>query len=146
MRNPRQCRIYWPKWSQVAVNSPPRLGWPHHIRHLWNTQNIQLYTSIRTLTVILFNWNFNKYFLKTLFIITLLPVSREGSNVIYCINDTCTSKHMGWDSSVGVTTMLHAGQSGDRVPVVARFSAAVQTGNAAHSTFCTMGVGSLSGE
>ena len=43
---------------------------------------------------------FNKYFLKPLLIITSLTVFRQGSNVIYCINSTCTNKHTARDSSV----------------------------------------------
>ena len=39
---------------------------------------------------------------------------------------------------------LWAGQSADRIPVRARFSAPVQTGPGAHPAFCTMGTGSLS--
>jgi hypothetical protein len=34
---------------------------------------------------------------------------------------------VGWDSEVGVATTLRAGRSGDRNPMVARFSAPVQT-------------------
>ena len=40
---------------------------------------------------------------------------------------------------------LQAGQSGDRIPVGARFSAPVQTGPGAHPAFCTMGTGSYPG-
>jgi len=40
---------------------------------------------------------------------------------------------------------LPAGRSGDRIPVVVRFSAPVQTGPGAHSASCTMGTGSFSG-
>jgi hypothetical protein len=36
-----------------------------------------------------------------------------------------------------------AGPSGDRIPVGARFSAAVQTGPGAHPASCTVGTGSL---
>jgi hypothetical protein len=39
---------------------------------------------------------------------------------------------------------LRAGWSGDRIPVVARFSAPVQTGLGAHPASCTMGTGPLS--
>ena len=39
---------------------------------------------------------------------------------------------------------LQAGRSGDRIPVRARFSAAVQTGPGAHPAPYTMGTGSLS--
>jgi hypothetical protein len=40
---------------------------------------------------------------------------------------------------------LRAGRSGDRNPVGARFFAYVQTGPAAHSASCTMGIGSFPG-
>ena len=40
---------------------------------------------------------------------------------------------------------LRAGRSGDRIPVEARFSAAVQTGSGAHPASCTMGTGSFPG-
>ena len=40
---------------------------------------------------------------------------------------------------------LWAGQSGDRIPVGARFSAPVQTGPGAHPASCTMGTGSFLG-
>jgi len=40
---------------------------------------------------------------------------------------------------------LQAGQSGDRIPVGARFSAAVQTSPGAHPASCTVGTGSFPG-
>ena len=40
---------------------------------------------------------------------------------------------------------LRAGRSGDQIPVVARFSAPVQTGPEAHPASCTMGTGSFPG-
>jgi hypothetical protein len=40
---------------------------------------------------------------------------------------------------------LRAGRSGDRIPVGARFFAAVQTGTGAHPASCTMGTGSFPG-
>jgi hypothetical protein len=40
---------------------------------------------------------------------------------------------------------LLAGLSGDRIPVVARFSAPVHTGHGAHPTPYTMGTGSFTG-
>jgi hypothetical protein len=43
-----------------------------------------------------------------------------------------------------VSDSLRAGGSGDRIPVGARFSAAVQTSLGAHPASCTMGTGSLS--
>jgi hypothetical protein len=48
-------------------------------------------------------------------------------------------------SSVGTATELRAGRSGDRIPVVARFSAPVQTGPGAYPASCTMGTGSFPG-
>jgi hypothetical protein len=41
--------------------------------------------------------------------------------------------------------LLQAGQSGDRIPVGARFSAPIQTGPGAHPASCTMGTGSFPG-
>ena len=49
----------------------------------------------------------------------------------------------GPDSSVGIATELRAGESGDRIPVGARFSALVQTGPGAHPASCIMGTGSF---
>jgi len=40
---------------------------------------------------------------------------------------------------------LRAGQSGDRIPVGARFSVPVQTDPGAHPASCTMGTGSFPG-
>jgi hypothetical protein len=50
----------------------------------------------------------------------------------------------GPGSSVGIATEL-AGRSGDRIPVVARFSALVQTGPGTHPASRTMGTGSFPG-
>ena len=58
------------------------------------------------------------------------------------------SQVMFWDlrdSVVGITTTLRAGRSGDRIPVEARFFAAVQTGPGSHPAPYTMGTGSLPG-
>jgi hypothetical protein len=44
----------------------------------------------------------------------------------------------------GYSDLLRVRWSGDRIPVGARFFAAVQTGTEAHPTSCTMGTGSLS--
>jgi len=44
-----------------------------------------------------------------------------------------------------VSDWLRAGWSGDRIPVVTRFSALVQTGPGAHPASCTMGTGSFPG-
>ena len=51
----------------------------------------------------------------------------------------------GPGSSVGIATELRAGRPGDRIPVVARFSALVQTGPGAHPASCTIGTGSFPG-
>jgi hypothetical protein len=50
---------------------------------------------------------------------------------------------MGRVSSVGIGTGYGAGRSGDRIPVVARFSAPVKTGPGAHPASYTMGTGSF---
>ena len=52
---------------------------------------------------------------------------------------------LGPGSSVGIATELRAGRSGDRIAVVARFSAPVPTGPGAHPASCTMGTGSFPG-
>jgi hypothetical protein len=49
----------------------------------------------------------------------------------------------GWLSRY--SDWLRAGRYGDRIPVVARFSAPVQTGPGAHPASCTMGTGSFPG-
>ena len=51
----------------------------------------------------------------------------------------------GPGSSVGIATELRAGRSGDRMPVVSRFSASVQTGPGALAASCTMDTGSFPG-
>jgi hypothetical protein len=53
--------------------------------------------------------------------------------------------YIGPGSSVGITTELRAGRSGDRTPVGARFSSLVQTGPGSHPAPCTMGTRSLPG-
>jgi hypothetical protein len=45
----------------------------------------------------------------------------------------------GPNSSIGIVTELCVGRFGDRIPVVAKFSAPVQTGLGAHPPSCTMG-------
>jgi hypothetical protein len=52
---------------------------------------------------------------------------------------------VGRDSSVGIATTLRAGWYVDQIPVVARFSAPIQTSPGAHAASCTMGTESLSG-
>jgi hypothetical protein len=51
----------------------------------------------------------------------------------------------GRDSSVGTATALRDGQSGDRIPVGARFSAPVQTGPGAYPASYIMGTESFLG-
>jgi len=51
----------------------------------------------------------------------------------------------GPGSSVGIATELRARQSGDRMPVGARFFAPVQIDPGAHPASCTMGTGSFPG-
>jgi hypothetical protein len=51
----------------------------------------------------------------------------------------------GPGSVVGISDWLRAGRYGDRILVVARFSAPVQTGPGAHPASCTMGTGSFPG-
>jgi len=51
----------------------------------------------------------------------------------------------GPGSSVGISTELRAGRSGDRIPVGAKFSAPVQNGPGAHQASCTMSTGSFPG-
>jgi hypothetical protein len=48
-------------------------------------------------------------------------------------------------SSVGVATDYESGRSRDRIPVLARFSAPVQTGPGTHLASCTMGTASFPG-
>ena len=52
-----------------------------------------------------------------------------------------TMKHVGQDSSVG--DWLRAGRFGDRIPVVARFPAPVQTGPEALPASYTKGTGAI---
>ena len=59
-----------------------------------------------------------------------------------CINLRLT-RWAGWLSRY--SDWLRAGRSRDRIPVVARFSAPVQTGPGAHPASCTMGTGSFPG-
>ena len=61
----------------------------------------------------------------------------EQVNVLIC---SVFFTHVGRNSY-----SLRAGRSGDRIPVGARFSAAVQTGPGAHPSSCTMGTGSFPG-
>jgi hypothetical protein len=51
----------------------------------------------------------------------------------------------GPGSVVCIATGYGAGRLGDRIPLVARFSAHVQTGPGAHLASCTMGIGSFPG-
>jgi len=65
---------------------------------------------------------------------------------IYIIFFSALPKQIfGPGSSVGITTELRAGRSGDRIPVEARFSAHVQTDPGAHPASCTIGTGSFPG-
>jgi len=67
---------------------------------------------------------------------------RSGILWVYIITSLYQIK-CGPDSSVGITTELRAGRSGNRFSVEARFSAPVQTGPGAHPASCTMGTGSF---
>jgi len=51
----------------------------------------------------------------------------------------------GPGSAFGIATALWTGQSGNRIPVGARFSAPVQTGPGAHPASCSMGTRSFPG-
>ena len=52
---------------------------------------------------------------------------------------------IGRDSSVAIATTLCAGRSGDRIPLVPRFSAPVQTGPVTHPASYIKGTESLPG-
>jgi len=67
-------------------------------------------------------------------------VGRWNYELLYTHPSLC-----GSGSSVGIATELRAGQSGDRIPVGARFSSPVQTGPGAHTSSCKMGTGSFLG-
>jgi hypothetical protein len=69
----------------------------------------------------------------------------QGNNLFNRENNAKHINTSGPGSSVGIATKLWAGQSGDRIPVGARFSAPVQTGPGAHPSSCTMGTGSFPG-
>jgi hypothetical protein len=58
---------------------------------------------------------------------------------------TCIEGYSGPASSVSIATELHAGRSGNLIPVEARFSAPVQSGSGAHPASCTIGTGSFPG-
>jgi hypothetical protein len=73
--------------------------------------------------------------------LSLTSNNDTGNKVIV----NCTWSHVCRDSSVGIATELRARGSGDRIPVGARFSAAVQTGHGAHPASYTMGTGSFPG-
>jgi hypothetical protein len=76
---------------------------------------------------------------------SFLNVSDPVSNPYIRKIISATRFWAGPGSSVGIPTELRAGRSGDRIPVVARFFAHVQTGPGAHPDFCTMGTGSFPG-
>ena len=80
----------------------------------------------------LFSFNLNKY-------ISYLIM------LIYHFFSTPSLPQGGPGSAVGIATAQRAGRSGDRIPVVARFSTPVQTGPGAHPASCTMGTGSFPG-
>ena len=69
------------------------------------------------------------------------PLPRQCERII----DGHVSLHGCRDSSVGIVTELRAARSGDRIPVVTRFSARIQTGTGAYPTSCTMVTGSFLG-
>jgi hypothetical protein len=53
--------------------------------------------------------------------------------------------YVGRDSSVGISDSLWARRSGDRIPVVAKYSAPVQRGPGGHQASYTVGTGSFPG-
>jgi rhamnose utilization protein RhaD (predicted bifunctional aldolase and dehydrogenase) len=54
-------------------------------------------------------------------------------------------KGVGWDSAVGILTVLWVRWSGDQLSVRARFSAPILTGSRAHPASYTMGTESFPG-
>ena len=67
-----------------------------------------------------------------------------GRNILGLHDSSRSAGHLrSQDSSDGIATTLQAGRSGDRIPVVARFAALVQTAPGAHPASCIMGTGSF---
>jgi hypothetical protein len=74
---------------------------------------------------------------------------RRGSAVL--LNAACHKNGQSYacqireKNIVWCSDLIRAGRSGDRIPVGAKFSAAVQTGPGAYLALCTMSTGSFSG-
>jgi hypothetical protein len=68
------------------------------------------------------------------------------THVLYTVTDQdVPSVTTSYDTLHHDSDSLRAGRSGDRIPVMARFSAPIQTGAGAHPAFYTMGTGSFRG-
>jgi hypothetical protein len=70
----------------------------------------------------------------------------SGSSRLSVLATEILTASCGPGSSVGIATELRAGRSGEQIPVVASFSAPVQTSPGAHPVSCKMGTGSFPGE